>query len=276
MNRIDERFAQLKKQKRAALMPYLPLGFPSLELSRDLIRAVADAGADVIELGVPFSDPLADGPVVQHATQVALQNGMTLAKCLEMVRFARDAGVTIPLVLMDYYNPILQFGIEKFARAAREEGVDGLIVPDLPPEEAGAISAATRANELDLIFMAAPTSTPARLKLIGAESRGFLYLVSVTGVTGARTEMASDLGEFVARVRAVTDKPVCVGFGIANAETARTVAQIADGVIVGSALVSKIGESGNAVDAAKKFVAELREAMDELRVMVSPGIRYEQ
>lgn len=247
-------------------MPYLPLGFPSLDISRDLIRVVADAGADVIELGVPFSDPLADGPVIQHATQVALQNGITLAKCLEIVRSARGAGVTIPLVLMGYYNPILQFGIEEFARAAREAGVDGLIIPDLPPEEAGAISTASHANELDLIFLAAPTSTPARLKLIGGESRGFVYLVSVTGVTGARTEMASDIGEFVARVRAVTSKPVCVGFGIANAETARAVAKIADGVIVGSALVSKIGDAqtGNAVDAAERFVGELRRAMDSL------------
>ena len=272
MTRIDEQFAQLKKQKRAALMPYLPLGFPSLELSSDLIRAVADAGADVIELGVPFSDPLADGPVIQHATQVALQNGMTLAKCLEMTRSARNAGVTIPLVLMGYYNPILQFGIEKFALAARAAGVDGLIVPDLPPEEAGAtptltfgasISAACQANDLALVFLAAPTSTPARLKLIGSESRGFVYLVSVTGVTGARTQIAPDLGEFIARVRAVTSKPVCVGFGISTAESARAVAQIADGVIVGSALVSKIGDArrGNAVDAAKEFVAELKSAM---------------
>lgn len=243
-------------------MPYLPLGFPSLDVSRDLIRAVTDAGADVIELGAPFSDPLADGPVNQHATQVALQNGMTLAKCMDMAKDARNAGVKIPLVLMGYYNPILQFGIEKFSRAAREAGVDGLIVPDLPPEESGAINAATRAVELDLIFMAAPTSTPARLKLIGDESRGFIYLVSVTGVTGARTQMATDLGEFVSRLRSVTNKPVCVGFGISNVETARAVAQIADGVIVGSALVSKIGESGNPVDAAKKFVGELRNGMD--------------
>jgi tryptophan synthase alpha chain len=163
---------------------------------------------------------------------------------------------------MGYYNPILQFGVEKFARAARDAGVDGLIVPDLPPEEAGATSAASQANDLDLIFLAAPTSTPARLQLIGDATRGFVYLVSVTGVTGARDQIAADLGEFVARVRAVTAKPVCVGFGIANAETARSVAHIADGVIVGSALVAKIGENGQAVDAAKGFIAELRAGID--------------
>jgi tryptophan synthase alpha chain len=262
MTLLDEKFSQLKNEQRRALMPYVPLGFPSLDVSRDLIRAVADAGADVIELGVPFSDPLADGPVIQHATQVALQNGMTLAKCLEMAQAARDAGVTIPLVLMGYYNPILRFGIEKLTRAARDAGVDGLIVPDLPPEEAGAISAASRAEDLDLIFLAAPTSTAARLELIGRETRGFLYLVSVTGVTGARATVSSDLGAFVARARAVTSKPVCVGFGISDGKAARAVAQIADGVIVGSALVSKIGEQGTAVDAARKFVGELRSAMD--------------
>ncbi len=258
MNRIDQRFAELKREKRAALMPYLPLGFPTLEVSRQLIRTVAEAGADVIELGIPFSDPLADGPVIQRATHLALQNGMTTAKCLEMVREARESNVTIPLVMMGYYNPILRFGIEKFARAVKDAGADGIIVPDLPPEEAGALDAACRAHELDLIFLAAPTSTPARLRLIGEATRGFVYLVSVTGVTGARDQVAVDLGEFVARVRAVTTKPVCVGFGIASAESAKIVAQMADGVIVGSALVSRIEENGGAVDAARKFVSELR------------------
>ncbi len=239
-------------------MPYLPLGFPTLEVSRQLIRTVAEAGADVIELGIPFSDPLADGPVIQRATHLALQNGMTTAKCLEMVREARESNVTIPLVMMGYYNPILRFGIEKFARAVKDAGADGIIVPDLPPEEAGALDAACRAHELDLIFLAAPTSTQARLRLIGEATRGFVYLVSVTGVTGARDQVAVDLGEFVARVRAVTTKPVCVGFGIASAESAKIVAQMADGVIVGSALVSRIEENGGAVDAARKFVSELR------------------
>jgi tryptophan synthase alpha chain len=262
MNRIDEKFMELKEQKRAALMPYLPLGYPTPDVSRQLIRVLADAGADLIELGVPFSDPLADGPVIQRATNVALQNGITLAKCLEMTRTARADGVTIPLVLMGYYNPILRFGIESFVRVAKDAGADGLIVPDLPPEESGALDAACRVHDLDLVFLAAPTSTAARLQKIAEATRGFIYLVSVVGVTGARDRVAADLSEFVARVRAVTAKPVCVGFGIANAESARRVAQVADGVIVGSALVSRIGDAPRAVDAAREFIVELRAAID--------------
>jgi tryptophan synthase alpha chain len=262
MNRLDETFARLKTERRAALMPYLPLGYPTLDVSRQLIRTAAEAGADVIELGVPFSDPLADGPVIQRATHVALQNGMTLAKCFEMVREARQASVTVPLVLMGYYNPILRFGVEPCARAAQDAGADGFIVPDLPPEEAGALDAACRARQLDLIFLAAPTSTAERLRIIAEATRGFMYLVSVVGVTGAREQMAADLAEFVARVRAVTTKPACVGFGIANAETARAVARCADGVIVGSALVSRIGDAERAVSAAQQFIAELRAAID--------------
>ncbi len=262
MNRIDETFLQLKTKHRAALMPYLPLGYPTLDVSAQLIHAVADAGADLIELGVPFSDPLADGPVIQRATHVALQNGMTLTKCLAMVRAARSAGVTIPLTLMGYYNPILRFGIGAFARAVKEVGADGLIVPDLPPEEAGTLDAACRAHDLDLIFLAAPTSPASRIQKIAQATRGFLYLVSVVGVTGAREQIAADLAEFVARVRAATSKPVCVGFGIANAESAKRVAQIADGVIVGSALVAQIGDAANAVTAAQKFVDDLRAAVE--------------
>ena len=262
MNRLDATFDRLRAERRTALMPYLPLGYPTLDISRQLIRAAADAGADVIEVGIPFSDPLADGPVIQRATHVALQNGMTLAKCFEMVREARQAGVTVPLVLMGYYNPILRFGVEPCAQAAQAADADGFIVPDLPPEEAGALDAACRAHELDLIFLAAPTSTVERLRIIAAATRGFMYLVSVVGVTGAREQMAADLAEFVARVRAITTKPACVGFGIANAETARAVAECADGVIVGSALVSRIGEPERAVSAVREFIAELRMAID--------------
>jgi len=262
MNRLDETFARLKAENRKALMPYLPLGFPTIETSRQLIHAAVEAGADVIELGVPFSDPLADGPVIQRATHFALHNGMTLAKCFELAREARQSGVTIPLVLMGYYNPFLRFGLEACARAARAAGVEGFIVPDLPPEEAGAFDAMCRAHDLDLIFLVAPTSTEERLRRAAEATRGFLYLVSVTGVTGARRQVAADLDEFVSRVRAVTARPVCVGFGIANPESARTVASLADGVIVGSALVTRIGENGNAVEAARTFLSELREAMD--------------
>jgi len=261
MSRLDTTFDKLKVERRKALMPYLPLGYPTLETSCQLIRAAAEAGADVIELGVPFSDPLADGPVIQHATHVALQNGITLAKCFEFAREAREWGVTIPLVLMGYYNPLLDFGLEVCARAAQASGVDGFIVPDMPPEEASALDAACRAYDLDLIFLAAPTSTQERLRIIADATRGFLYLVSVTGVTGARDQVAAGLGEFVGRVRAITSKPICVGFGIASVESARDVADVADGVIVGSALVSRIGND-NAVKAARTFISELRSGID--------------
>lgn len=260
MNRIDETFRELKN-KRAALMPYLPLGYPSINISRELIRVAQEAGADVLELGIPFSDPLADGPVVQHATQVALQNGMTLKKCLEMVQDARANGVTIPLVLMGYYNPLLQYDLKKFARDAFEAGADGVIVADLPIEEADDLQDAAHAQDLHVIFLAAPTSSDERLKKIAKATRGFLYLVSLTGVTGVRAGLSEGLEDFVKRTRAVTDKPLCVGFGISNAENARRVAQFADGVIVGSALVAKIGDASNAAKNARAFIQELAAAV---------------
>jgi tryptophan synthase alpha chain len=261
MNRIDSTFLELKKQKRAALMPYLPLGYPSIEKSQELLGTVAQAGADLLELGVPFSDPLADGPINQAAMHRALKNGMTLARCLAMVRQARESGVAIPLTLMGYYNPIVRFGIERFAREAHLAGVDGLIVPDLPPEEAAPLDGACREYDLDVIFLAAPTSTGERLAKIAEATRGFIYLVSVVGVTGAREQLAEDLPGFVSRVRRLTTKPACVGFGIANAESARQVARIADGVIVGSALVSRLGDERTAATEAGEFVAELRGAL---------------
>ena len=261
MNRIDETFHALQNEKHAALMPYIPLGFPTLALSVELIRAAQDAGADILELGVPFSDPLADGPVIQHATQVALENGMDLKKCLAMVQAARSQGVTIPLVLMGYYNPLLQYDLKKFARDASEAGADGVIVPDLPLEEADALHDALHAYDLHLIFLAAPTSSDERLKKIGKQTRGFVYLVSLTGVTGARAGLPAGLEEFVQRARHANDKPLCVGFGIANAENAQRVAEIADGVIVGSALVQKIGDASNAVENARQFIRELAAAL---------------
>ncbi len=262
MNRIDETFSKVKQEGRAALMPYLPLGYPSVEVSQQLVRTAVEAGADLIELGVPFSDPLADGPVIQHATQVALQNGMTLAKCLEMAHEVRESGVTIPLTLMGYYNPILQYGVVPFAEDASSAGADGIIVPDLPPEEARELKQACEACGLHLIFLAAPTSTGERLAKIAQATSGFLYLVSLVGVTGARDALPTSLSDFVARTRAVTDKPLAIGFGIAGAESARRVAALADGVIVGSALVARIAEPATAVTQAQAFIQELRQAID--------------
>lgn len=260
MNRIEEKFRELKK-KRAALMPYIPLGYPTIADSPCLIRAAVEEGADIIELGMPFSDPLADGPVIQKATQIALKNGMTLAKSLEIVSAGRREGITAPIVLMGYYNPILRYGVQSFAADAAEAGADGVIVPDLPPEEAEPLSQSCTVHNLDTIFLAAPTSTSARLKVIADATRGFLYLVSVTGVTGAHSQVARDLGEFAARVRAVTSKPICVGFGIANARSAAQVARIADGVIVGSALVARMGED-KPEPGVRAFIRELRAAIE--------------
>jgi tryptophan synthase alpha chain len=257
MNRIDETFRALHAQAHAALMPYLPLGYPTLAVSRGLIRTAQDAGAHLLELGVPFSDPLADGPVIQHATQVALENGMNLKRCLDMVIEVRDHGVEIPLVLMGYYNPILRYDLKKFARDAFEVGADGVIVPDLPVEEADALQHALHGQELHLVHLAAPTSSDERLKKIGKATRGFMYLVSLTGTTGVRDELPEGLEAFVKRARAATDKPVCVGFGISNAESAGRVAKYADGVIVGSALVAQIGDPVQAVSNAKQFIETL-------------------
>lgn len=260
MNRLDNTLARVKRQARAALMPYLPLGYPTRAVSRELIGTAARAGADVIELGIPFSDPLADGPVIQHATGVALQNGMTLAGSLQMVREAREDGVDVPLVLMGYYNPILRYGVARFVDDACAAGADGVIVPDLPVEEAEELRAAA-GEKFATVFLAAPTSRDERLRKIGEATRGFLYLVSLTGVTGVRSGLPQGLADFVRRTRTVTDKPLCVGFGISSAENARRVAQLADGVIVGSALVARIGDPSNALDRAREFVGELRKAV---------------
>ena len=243
-------------------MPYVPIGYPTQAGSADLIGAVAHSGADLIELGMPFSDPLADGPVIQHATQIAIENGVTVAKCLELVRDVRGQGVDIPLVLMGYYNPIVHFGVERFAQAARESGTDGVIMADVPIEESAQLRAACEANELDLIMLAAPTSSDQRLQAIGQATRGFLYLVAVIGTTGARDTLPIDLPEFVQRARRATDQPICVGFGISDANAARQVAGLAEGVIVGSALVSRIDNPKTAIQNASKFIAELRAALN--------------
>lgn len=256
-----------------AFMPYLPLGFPTAEASLDVIAALAGGGADLIEVGVPFSDPLADGPVIQRATQVALQQGMSVARALLGVAELRRRGVGVPLVLMGYYNPWLSFGLPRLAAEANEAGADGFIVPDLPPEEAGdfelALAAAGGKSALPLIRMLAPTTPPDRARRVVQGARGFIYLVSVTGVTGARTELPPGLPEFVARVRAQTAAPLCVGFGIGTPAQARAVGEIADGVIVGSACVKAIGEAADPVAAAYEFARSFKEALAPLSVTES-------
>jgi tryptophan synthase alpha chain len=261
MGKITTTFQQLRATDRAGLMPYLTMGYPELDSALSLAPALAAAGADLIELGMPFSDPLADGPTIQAASQQALANGMTMARCLEQVQALRQAGVTIPFVLMGYYNPILQYGIARFAEEAAKAGADGAIVPDLPPEEASALSRAFEANGLDLIFLLAPTSSQARIEAVAHQGRGFLYLVSLVGVTGAREHVAAALEGFVSRVRAVTDLPLAVGFGISTPGQAAQVAQIADGVIVGSALIQALDGVEDPRKAAYDFIAVLRAGM---------------
>lgn len=258
MSRITKTFQLLKQNGRKALVPYITMGYPALESALEIIPAIAEAGADLVELGVPFSDPLADGATIQAAGQRALANGMSLTLCLEQAATLRARDVTLPFVLMGYYNPIMQFGFERFAEQAVACGIDGLIVPDLPPEEATALYAAATARGLDIIFLLAPTSDAARVQTVTAQSGGFVYLVSLVGVTGVRESLPLDLADFVARVRAVTDKPLAVGFGIATPEQAAQVAQVADGVIVGSALVKTVGTARHPAEAARAFVAALR------------------
>jgi tryptophan synthase alpha chain len=250
-------------KRKPAFMPYFPIGYPTIADSLDAIEAFAGNGADLIEVGIPFSDPLADGPVIQHATQIALQNGVTLERVLQSVAEIRRRGVPIPLILMGYYNPILQFGLKRFCDTAVAAGADGLIVPDLPAEESSELEEALE-GKLPLIRMIAPTTSADRARRICAAAEGFLYLVSVTGVTGARASVPAGLPEFIARVRAAAPAgtPLCVGFGISTPEQASGVGKIADGVIVGSACVRAIGESANPKRAAAEFAGAFRRALD--------------
>lgn len=265
MSKIQSTFNHLRQSGRKALMPYLTLGFPHLDSALELVPALVAAGADMIELGVPFSDPLADGTTIQAAGQRALDNGMTLARCLEQAANLRARGVAVPLVLMGYYNPILQMGHDEFVRRAVAAGLDGVIIPDLPPEEADDLRLALRAHDMDMIFLLSPASDEARIRLVTARTSGFQYLVSLLGVTGTRDHLPADLSDFVARVRAHTDLPLAVGFGISTPAQAAQVAQIADGVIVGSALLKTIGTATDPAQTAHDFVAGLRAGIDAIR-----------
>ncbi|MBM2825802.1 MAG: Tryptophan synthase alpha chain [Dehalococcoidales bacterium] len=258
MSRIASVFRQ---PGHKALMPYVTVGYPSIEATLAVVPLLASHGCDIIELGIPFSDPLADGVTIQQASFHALQNGVTPQICLEVAEQLRKK-VEIPLVFMTYFNPVFSYGLDEFAQACTRCGIDGLIIPDLPPEEGSELENITRRQGLDLIYLLAPTSTEERLRLVAERSRGFIYLVSVTGVTGARTNLPSDLAAFVARVRKVATQPLCVGFGIATPEQARQVSNSADGVIVGSRLI-QLMEAENNLDSVSHFITGLRHALDE-------------
>ena len=263
IERITSAFQTARAGGRAALILYYTLGYPTPAASLEAIRAAAEAGADIIELGVPFSDPLADGPTIQHSTQVALEQGVSVRRCLEMTRELRAGGVAQPLLLMGYINPILAFGLEHFVTAAQAAGADGLIVPDLPPEEGQELEHICRRHGLALVYLLSPASPPERVELVAARTSGFLYLVSLTGVTGARSDLPSGLPEFVARARAAARTPVAVGFGISTPAQAAAVGALADGVIVGSALLNAVRAAGpaQAPAAARAFVTSLAQAL---------------
>ncbi len=254
MSRLDEAF-----EHKPIFLPYFPVGYPDLPTSVDILEALAENGADLIEVGLSFSDPLADGPVIQKATQTALERGVTTGQVITVVKELRGRGVKIPLVLMGYYNPLLAYGLEQFVRDARQAGADGFIVPDLPLEESEEFGSLL--EDLPQIRMLAPTTPDGRMAMLTRGARGFIYLVSVTGVTGAREEVPGGLAELVRRVRRHTSVPVCVGFGIGTPEQARAVAALADGVIVGSACVRTIGESQTPVEAARDFAGSFKQAL---------------
>jgi tryptophan synthase alpha chain len=255
--RISQRFAELRSRGEMGIVAYITAGDPSLDATLRFVLALAEAGADVIELGVPFSDPLADGPTIQRASERALQSGTTLAGVLSLVRRIRQKS-QVPLVLFSYFNPILQMGLEKFAAAASDAGADGVLVTDLTPEESVAYRGILSARGLDMIFLAAPTSTDERLKKIAACSSGFLYLISRTGVTGASDTLAEDLPALVRRVRAVTQLPLAVGFGISLPGHVSVLGGLADAAVVGSALVSEIEKAASPEAAALALADRMR------------------
>ncbi|MES9870342.1 MAG: tryptophan synthase subunit alpha [Sedimenticola sp.] len=266
MSRIRGRFEQLKARGRTALVPYVTAGDPNPEVTVPLMHAMVEAGADIIELGVPFSDPMADGPVIQRASERALEHKVSLRDVLEMVRSFRQKDADTPVILMGYLNPIEIMGYATFAEAAADAGVDGVLTVDIPPEESAELLEALRPRELDPIFLLAPTSTDERIKRICDAASGFVYYVSVKGITGAANLSVDEVAAKVAKIRSVTDLPVGVGFGIKNPETAQSVSRIADAVIVGSALVSRVEALAERPDEIAPALAELlsgmREAMD--------------
>ena len=269
MNRIEAKFKALRAAGKSAFMPYVCAGDATPEMSQELVLTLEAAGADLIELGVPFSDPIADGPTIQRASERALAHGISLRRILDMVADLRKE-TDIPIAIMTYYNPVFRMGEAKFCAAAREAGVDGVIIPDLPPEEAGALLEVAPRHEIATIFLVAPTSPPERLRRITAVCTGFVYCVALVGVTGARASVSEELQPMLTEIRKHTEKPICVGFGISSAVQAREVAQISDGVIVASAIINVIEKHlGNEA----KIVAGVREFAEELAAGVKGDVR---
>ncbi len=256
MSRIDAKFAALQAEGKKAFVAYIMAGDPDYETSLEIVRGLPEAGVDVIELGLPFTDPMADGPTIQLAGQRALEAGQTLKKTLALARTFREADDTTPIVLMGYYNPIYSHGVARFLEDAKAAGVDGLIIVDLPPEEDEELCIPAQAAGLNFIRLATPTTDDKRLPKVLQNTSGFVYYVSITGITGAANAVATDVGPEVARIKASTELPVIVGFGIKTPESSREIATIADGAVVGSAIVERIGK-GESPDEVLAFVKSL-------------------
>ncbi len=263
MNRIESMFADLKKKKETALIPFITAGDPDIQTTEALVIEMAKNGADLIELGLPFSDPLADGPTIQAASQRALAGGMNTEKFFKLSAKIREK-TEVPLVLMGYYNPIYKYGLEKFAKDAAQAGIDGTIIPDLPLEESGPWMKAAKKNGLANIFLIAPNTPSDRIKKIGKASQGFLYYVSVTGITGARTELPPELAKGLNKAQKLVSIPLAVGFGISKPEQVAMLSEVADGIIVGSAIVKLIEKNSQnlekAIKEVGKFVKSLKKA----------------
>ena len=259
MKRIKDAFGG---KGRKALIAYVTVGYPSVETTLEVVPLLADCGCDIIELGIPFSDPLADGATIQKASFGALKNGVTPKTCLEIAT-RLNKQLKVPLVFMTYYNPVFSYGLEEFSNACAKAGVSGLIVPDLPLEESSALEEATRRHNLDLIYLLAPTSTDGRIKEVAKKASGFIYLVSLAGVTGARSQLPVELEDFVKRVRKAATHPLCIGFGISTAEQAVRVARVGDGVIIGSRIV-KLMEADSSLKNVAEFIKEVRLALDSI------------
>lgn len=252
MSRIQSFFIEKNKK---ALIGYVTVGYPSIEATLEIVPALVDSGCDMIELGIPFSDPMADGPIIQKSSHEALQHGTTPRNCIDIARQLRER-LDVPLIFMGYYNPILHYGIDAFCQACADAGVDGLIIPDLPPEESDELEKSASSHMIDMIYLLAPTSDDARIDIVTEKSTGFIYLVSLTGVTGSGAELPPELENFVSRVRHKTSKPLCVGFGITSPEQARRVAEVADGIIVGSKII-KLIEEDPSLEKMKNLVRDL-------------------
>lgn len=242
-SRIAGHFSDLAAKSQKSLGPYVTVGYPLKSSTLEIVPALVEGGATMVELGVPFSDPLADGPTIQRSGFQALQNGVTMAYCMETARTLRDRGVEVPLIFMGYFNPVLRYGLERFVADSAEAGVDGFIIPDLPPEESAELAEICGKHQRDLIFMVAPTSQEQHLQALSGQASGFIYCVSVTGVTGARDSVSADLSGFLGRVRKAVDLPLTVGFGISTPEHVQEIGRDADGVMVGSALISRLDEA---------------------------------